>query len=135
VAKGACHDEDYVWVGAASQVYAVGVGNSSADSVLLTGHIRGQQPFGELATDGLAITHSGTAGTAYTGRIYGKLEGVAEADSGPHTIPDPDQDETSRAQFGQRGKYLRVQVTAAGTTAWGYGPLWLEVTEEAGDGQ
>lgn len=132
VSKGACADSDYVWIGGASAVYTVNVGTSAEDSVLLTGHIRGGDPFADLVCDGLALTHSGTSGTTFTARVYGKLDGQAEVDTGPVTIPNPELDETGRAALAMRGRYLRAELTVGGDTAWAGGPLWLEVTQEEG---
>lgn len=132
VSKGACADSDYVWIGGASAVHTVNVGTSAEDSVLLTGHIRGSDPFADLVCDGLALTHSGTSGTTLTARVYGKLDGQAEVDTGPVTIPNPELDETGRAALAMRGRYLRAELTVGGDTAWAGGPLWLEVTQEEG---
>lgn len=131
-ANGAVGWDDYVWLGYSGGVLTGNVGNSSADTVVSLGHIRGPNPYLDLACDALGVTHNDAAGTTYTARVYGKIQGSTRADSGPHTIPNPELDESGRAELSMRGNYLEPELTVAGGTAWSMGPLWLDLKVEDG---
>lgn len=124
---GGCHNETYVWVADSTNVYTVGVGNSSADTVLESGHYRGPTPMADLEAQAFALGKSGTSGTEHRFVVYGKQLGVAEATAGPYTMPDGDQEEVGKVEFGQHGKYLRTKLTIEGNGAWAAGPSWLQV--------
>ena len=130
VDKGADSNADYVWLGSAAEVLVGNQAPSSVTGTLLTGHIKTENPFGDIACQDVGLTH--TALDSAKARVYGKLQGEDRADTGLVSFPDVSGDETGKVSLSQRGKYLEVELQATGTGDWSAGPMYLNLEVEHG---
>jgi hypothetical protein len=134
--RGRLNGRSTVWTASSTSIYREGVGFSSGEMSLLTGHITGESPLDDVGVERVGLTHAGVEGGTLGVNLIGKE--IKEAEERGYSNPEyfpPEMvraSETSDRVMRMRAQYARLRFFTPDEEDHRWGPAWVEETAKAG---